>query len=121
MPSPETTTNRMTSQYARRDAAASAIPIPPIATPAGRSQIAPRRSDQSPNSGWTIDARERRREHQHGGERVGEVELVDEERQQRGQRAAGEVDRAVAGRERRHRPPVDPLSHGAQPYPAGVG
>ena len=39
---------------------------------------------------------------------------VVQEREQRGQRAAGEVDRAVTGRERRHRPPVDPLPHARQ-------
>ena len=37
------------------EAAASAIPIPATATPVGSSQIAPRRSDQAPKSGWTSD------------------------------------------------------------------
>jgi len=36
-------------------AAASAIPTPARPTPAGRSQSAPRTSDQSPNSGWISD------------------------------------------------------------------
>ena len=31
------------------------MPTPPIATPAGSSHTAPRRSDQRPNSGWTIE------------------------------------------------------------------
>ena len=31
------------------------MPTPASNTPAGNSQIAPRRSDQRPNSGWTID------------------------------------------------------------------
>src|ERR671933_3085806 len=31
------------------------MPTPATATPAGRSQIAPRRSDQSPKSGWITD------------------------------------------------------------------
>ena len=54
MPSPLTTTQRTTSPYAG-DADASAMPTPPTATPAGSSQIAPRRSDQSPNSGWITE------------------------------------------------------------------
>ena len=37
------------------EAAASAMPIPPTAMPAGSSQIAPRRSDQSPKSGCTTE------------------------------------------------------------------
>ena len=31
------------------------MPIPARATPAGRSQSAPRASDQKPNAGWMID------------------------------------------------------------------
>ncbi len=31
------------------------MPIPATATPAGSSQIAPLRSDQSPNSGWMTE------------------------------------------------------------------
>ena len=54
MPRPETTTSVSTSQYDGA-AAASAIPTPATATPPGRSQLAPRRSDQSPKSGWTSD------------------------------------------------------------------
>src|SRR5919199_1219866 len=53
-PRPETTTNRSTSGY-EGETAASPIPIPANATPPGSSQIAPRRSDHSPKSGWTID------------------------------------------------------------------
>ena len=93
VPSPETTTQATTSQY-EGATQASAIPIPPAATPAGISQIAPCRSDQRPKSGWTIDAEIADAEHQHGGERVREVELVVEERDHHRQRAAREVHRA---------------------------
>ena len=54
MPSPARTTQSATRPY-DGEAAASPIPIPPRATPAGSSQIAPRRSDQSPNSGWMTE------------------------------------------------------------------
>ena len=54
MPRPEMTTNTTTIQYCGASAAI-AIPIPAMATPTGRSQIAPRASDHSPKSGWTID------------------------------------------------------------------
>src|SRR6266576_3626690 len=47
-------TSRSTSQKVGASAA-SAIPMPATATPAGSSHIAPRRSDQSPNSGWISD------------------------------------------------------------------
>ena len=100
-----------TSQYAG-DAAASAIPIPPIATPVGSSQIAPRRSDQSPNSGWIIETEiadaststatsvyERANSSLRNGSSAGSA-------------PSGEIDAPVASREGRHRPPVDPLPHG---------
>src|SRR5436305_134500 len=53
-PRPETTTSTTTSQY-DGIAAAMPIPTPARATPAGRSQSAPRRSDHSPNRGCTSD------------------------------------------------------------------
>src|SRR5690349_9660805 len=53
-PRPETITSRITSQY-EGAAAASAIPMPASATPAGSSQMTPRRSDHAPKSGWTSD------------------------------------------------------------------
>src|SRR5919204_6643287 len=53
-PMPETTTQTSTNPYAG-EAAARPIPTPATATPDGRSQIAPRRSDQSPNSGCITD------------------------------------------------------------------
>src|SRR5690242_11775910 len=53
-PRPDTTTSTSTSQYDGA-AAASAIPIPARATPAGSSQITPRRSDHAPKSGCTSD------------------------------------------------------------------
>src|SRR3712207_3954074 len=53
-PRPDTTASRTTSQYDGASAA-SAIPTPASDTPSGRSQIAPRRSDHSPKSGWTSD------------------------------------------------------------------
>ena len=46
--------------------------------------------------------------------RVGEVELIDEERQQRRQRAVREIGREMAGRERRHRALVEICPHGGQ-------
>src|SRR5947208_16948463 len=54
VPSPERATKSRTTPYVD-DAAASAIPIPPRATPLGISQYAPRRSDQSPKKGCTIE------------------------------------------------------------------
>ena len=54
VPSPETITHATTSPY-EGATPASAIPMPPAATPAGISQIAPCRSDQRPKSGWTTD------------------------------------------------------------------
>ena len=54
VPSPLTTTHRTTSPYAGA-AAASAMPTPATATPVESSQSAPRRSDQSPNSGWITE------------------------------------------------------------------
>ena len=86
------------------------MPIPPTATPTGSSQIAPRRSDQSPNSGWiteldTDDASTST------AARVYERSNVLEERQHRRQRAAGEVDGHVPRGERRHRSSVDARPH----------
>ena len=53
-PSPETTTRHTTRPY-EGASAASAIPIPATAAPAGASQSAPRRSEKSPKSGWITD------------------------------------------------------------------
>ena len=91
------------------------MPIPPDRD--ARGQEPDRAAPVRPEAEERLHDRagERRREDQHGGERVREVELVVEEREQRGQGAAGEVDGAVAGRERRHRPPVDPLPHATEP------
>ena len=99
MPSPETTTNSDDQPVRAARRAASAIPIPPIATPAGSSQIAPRRSDQSPNSGWTIEAESVDARISTAASVYERSNSSYEEREQRGQRAAGEVDRAVAARE----------------------
>ena len=52
-------------------------------------------------------------EHQRRGERVAEVELVGEERQQSGNAAGGEIGGAVAPRQGGHPPPVDSLAHGS--------
>src|SRR5437867_8119107 len=54
VPRPDRPTKRSTTPYVG-DAAASAIPIPPRATPLGKSQNAPRRSDHSPKKGCTIE------------------------------------------------------------------
>ena len=100
---------RRASTAARRRRPPSRSRRPP--RPPGRSQIAPRASDQSPNSGWTIDDESADASIEHGDERVGEAELGLEEREQRRQRPAGEVDGRVTGREQRHRPPVDLVAH----------
>src|ERR687883_218812 len=54
VPRPETTTNMSTTPY-EGETDASAMPAPATATPRGSSQMAPRRSDQRPNTGWTTD------------------------------------------------------------------
>ena len=55
--------------------------------------------------------RERRREEQHRRERVAQVELVREVRDQRRHAPGREVDREVAARQRCHRAPVDRRPH----------
>src|SRR5919197_5406320 len=53
-PTPAASTQTTTTQYAGAIAAAP-IPTPASATPAGRSQSAPRASDQRPKAGWITD------------------------------------------------------------------
>ena len=74
--------------------------MPATATPAGRSQSAPRASDQRPNAGWMIDELIVAASTSAPDHRVGEVEADREERQERGERALGEVRRQMARRER---------------------
>ena len=88
-------------------------PTPARASPAGSSQSAPRRSDQSPKSGCIERRRDEHGEHQDGRERVAEIELDREERQQRRHAPGGEVGREVPTRQHGHALPVDRLAHDA--------
>ncbi len=89
--------------------------MPATATPTGSSQIAPRRSDHRPNSGWISDE-------QKADARINSAASVYESPKRSlrkgssaGTRAGGEVDREMAAREGRQRAPVELPSQPGEP------
>ena len=95
---------------------ANAMPMPAKATPAGRSQSAPRASDQNPNAGWMIDelmvAAGAAPHH-----RVREVEPRRKEGQERRQRSLGEIRGQMARGKGSHAFRVDACAHRPKRYP----
>ena len=87
--------------------------MPATATPAGRSQIAPRRSDQRPKSGCTSDDDAAEASISTAASVYESEKRSVRNGQQRRQRAVREVGAEMPGGERGHRALVDPDAHDA--------